>query len=57
MRFGGEKTYHKYKPFMIGLIAGEVCAVCVTIVIGTIYYFVTGDPPKPDPTGGAILPR
>jgi hypothetical protein len=32
---------------MIGLVAGEVLAGVVPLIVGAIYYHVTGDPPKP----------
>ena len=35
----------KGKPIMAGLIAGEVLAGVVPVIVGTIYYFVTGDRP------------
>ena len=32
---------------MIGLIAGEMMAGAITMLIGAIYYYVQGEPPKP----------
>ena len=46
-KYGGTKTYVNFKPFMIGLIAGEVLGAVTPSIIGAIYYFVTGDPSRP----------
>ncbi len=32
-------------PFMFGLIAGEVLGAVIPSMIGTIYYFTTGERP------------
>ncbi|MBT3379289.1 MAG: hypothetical protein HN742_03700 [Lentisphaerae bacterium] len=44
-KYGGEKSYAAVKPLMIGIIAGDMLAKFVPMVAGTVYYFVTGDPP------------
>jgi hypothetical protein len=43
-KYGGEKAYQKTKPVMIGLIAGEVLAGTIPVIVGTIYYMITGEP-------------
>jgi hypothetical protein len=44
VRFGGGKVYQNLKPIFIGLIAGELIAAGVTIVIEIIYFCITGEP-------------
>ncbi len=46
-RYGGASLYRKLKPLMIGLIAGELLASVITVLIGAIYYGVKGEPPVP----------
>jgi hypothetical protein len=41
-KYGGGKMYQRCKPMMIGLIAGTLAAQFVPMVVGTIYYFITG---------------
>jgi hypothetical protein len=43
-KYGGEKAYQKAKPAMVGLIAGEVLAGTIPVIVGTIYYMATGKP-------------
>ena len=45
-RYGGASVYQKLRPLMIGLIAGEMTAGVITMIISLIYYLATGDPPK-----------
>ncbi len=45
VRFGGAGTYNRVKPLMYGLIAGELLGGVLPILIGTGYYFVTGELP------------
>jgi len=45
-KYGGSKIYVRLKPLMIGLIAGEILAAVIPVVVGAVYYFVTGEPPK-----------
>lgn len=45
-KYGGAQRYQAVKPLMIGLITGEVVAALVPVLVGTVYYFVTGTPPK-----------
>jgi hypothetical protein len=47
VKYGGAHLYAKLKPLMIGLIAGEMVAGAITMVIGAIYFYVQGEPPKP----------
>ncbi len=41
-KYGGGRLYQKCKPLFIGLIAGMVAGQFVPMVVGAIYYFVTG---------------
>jgi len=45
-KYGGAKIYQKLKPFMVGLISGEVLMALLPVLVGAIYYFITGNPPK-----------
>ena len=45
-KYGGIRLCQKLKPFMVGIIAGEIVAALVPMIVGTIYYFITGEPPK-----------
>ncbi len=45
-KYGGAKTYQRLKPFMIGLIAGDMLGGLAPMIIGLIYYLATGEPPK-----------
>ena len=44
-KYGGENLYQKGKPLMAGIIAGEMLAGTIPIVVGAVYYFVTGTRP------------
>ena len=46
MKYGGVHTYARVRPLMLGLIAGEILGALVPMVIGVIYYAITGLPPK-----------
>ena len=46
MKYGGATLYQKLKPLMIGLIAGEMLGIIVPVIVGAIYFAVTGEPPK-----------
>jgi len=46
VRFGGGETYHKLKPVMVGLIAGDLLGGLIFMVVGSVYYLVTGYPPE-----------
>jgi hypothetical protein len=45
-KYGGAGLYARLKPLMIGLIAGEMLACLVPMIIGAVYYACTGNPPK-----------
>lgn len=46
-KYGGATVYQRLKPLMFGLIAGEMLAGASVIVIGLLYYWQTGEAPKP----------
>ena len=47
IKYGGNSVYAKAKPFMIGLIAGEILGAILPSVVAAIYYFATnGEMPK-----------
>jgi hypothetical protein len=48
-KYGGAKSWQLLKPAMVGLIAGEVLAALVPIVVGAVYKIVTGDAPATYP--------
>jgi len=45
-KYGGASTYRRLKPLMIGVIAGDMLGGLAPMVIGAVYYYVTGQPPK-----------
>ena len=45
-RLGGGTRYRHYRPFMIGVIAGDLLGGLLFMVIGAVYYAVTGLQPK-----------
>jgi hypothetical protein len=45
-RYGGVQAYQKLKPLMFGLIAGDVLAGLLVIILGLIYNLYTGNLPK-----------
>ena len=45
-KYGGAAGYRRVKPFMVGVIAGDMLGGLVPMVAGAIYYFATGEPPK-----------
>jgi len=47
LKFGGAEAYQKAKPLMMGIIAGEMAAGLLFMVVGAIYYQRTGFGPKP----------
>lgn len=47
MKYGGSQLYNRMKPLMLGLIAGEIIGAMTPSIIGTIYYFTTGNQPLP----------
>jgi hypothetical protein len=52
VRLAGGAAYQRLKPMFIGVITGEMLAVAVTMLVGYIYYALTGLIPK----NPAILP-
>jgi hypothetical protein len=46
-KYGGETGFHAVKPLMFGLIAGDLIGGIIPIIVGWIYYFSTGELPKP----------
>ena len=47
MKFGGSRCYQAIKPLMFGMIAGDMFAGLFIVATGMIYYFITGEAPKP----------
>ena len=45
-KYGGAEHYQRLKPLMIGLVAGEMLAGIIPMIIGAVYYWVQGEPPK-----------
>jgi len=45
-KYGGAAGYQSLKPLMFGLIAGDMLGGVVPIIIGFIYYQVTGEIPQ-----------
>jgi hypothetical protein len=45
-KYGGEQAYQRTKPIMVGLIAGEVLAGTVPVLVGAVYYMITGEVAK-----------
>ena len=41
-KFGGGRSYQRLKPFMIGIIAGELLGGLLFMAVGAIYYAATG---------------
>jgi hypothetical protein len=46
MKYGGAKAYQRLKAPMLGLVFGEVMAVVVIFLIGSVYSALTGLPPR-----------
>lgn len=46
VRFGGGRVYQNLKPLFIGIIAGELIAVVITLGVGWVYHLTTGLMPK-----------
>jgi len=53
VKYGGSKLYIRLKPLVIGVIAGEILGAVIPVIVGGIYYAVTGEPPK----SFTVLPR
>ncbi len=43
LRFGGARSVDKLKPLMIGLIAGDMVGGVIPMIIGAVYYAITGE--------------
>ena len=47
IKYGGTGVYNRARPFMIGLIAGEIFGAILPSIVAAIYYVVTnGEMPK-----------
>jgi hypothetical protein len=44
-KYGGARLYNSLKPFMIGVIAGEMSARLIPMIVGAVVYAVTGQSP------------
>ncbi|MCX5739924.1 MAG: hypothetical protein NTZ61_15775, partial [Proteobacteria bacterium] len=44
-KYGGARLYHRLKPVMIGLIAGDVVARFIPMAVGAVYFMFTGQKP------------
>ncbi len=42
VHYGGGRTYQNLKPLFIGLIMGELVAASSTLVVGALYYWLSG---------------
>ncbi len=45
IRIGGERSYQRVKPLMVGLIAGDVLMIVVWSIIGAVIYLTNGSRP------------
>ena len=41
-RLGGGRAYRRFKPFMIGIIAGDLLGGLLFMAVGAAYYALTG---------------
>ncbi|MBD3320206.1 MAG: hypothetical protein GF350_03835 [Chitinivibrionales bacterium] len=46
VKLAGVKGYRAVKPFMVGIIAGEVSVMIFWTIVGAVYFFTTGMIPK-----------
>jgi len=44
LRLGGGRSYHRLKPVFIGIIAAELIAVSLVVVVDFVFYWITGQP-------------
>jgi len=56
-RFGGGAVFKRYKPFFVGLVAGELLAGITWAVVGLISYLLTGIPISNLPVFTGDIPR
>ena len=47
VKFSGVKGFRLFKPFMVGIIAGELISLLAWTLVGIIYFSATGLVPKP----------
>ncbi|MDD4538509.1 MAG: hypothetical protein PHT80_05800 [Lentisphaeria bacterium] len=47
IRFGGVRMAKVLRPLMVGIIAGEVLAAVIFMIVGVLYYINTGQKPLP----------
>lgn len=47
VRFGGIRMARVLRPLMIGIIAGEILAAVIFMIVGFLYYLDTGQKPLP----------
>ncbi|MBN1669574.1 MAG: hypothetical protein JXR37_00975 [Kiritimatiellae bacterium] len=45
VRLGGGRTYRNVRPFMVGMIAGDLLGGLLWMIVGALYYAVKGFPP------------
>ena len=45
IRYGGAALYKRLKPLMVGLIAGSVLSALIPMVVGLLYFVITGMQP------------
>ncbi|MEX0655241.1 MAG: DUF6785 family protein [Phycisphaeraceae bacterium] len=53
VQLGGARGYHSLKPFMVGVIAGELVAGLIWMGVGVVYFYLTDGQ---TPTRYAIFP-
>jgi len=46
IRFGGYAVVRKLKPLMFGVISAEILGALIFLVVGAVYFLITGNPPK-----------
>ncbi|MEX0886918.1 MAG: DUF6785 family protein [Phycisphaeraceae bacterium] len=45
VQLGGAQAFHRLKPFMVGIIAGELVLGLFWMIFGAVYFFITGQIP------------
>jgi hypothetical protein len=45
-KIGGGETYVKSKPFFVGMIVGQMVTLTIWVIVGAIYFAITGTPPS-----------
>ncbi len=46
VRLGGEQAYHRVRPLMVGLIAGEILMIIAWAIVGMTAFLITGHAPQ-----------